>query len=70
MPGVPVSTLVHVGSRVHRGSFGRHADVPQGARGGRGRGRGGQVLPLYSTRAVLHDLLIFGALVLEPYFYL
>lgn len=68
--GVPVSKIVHVSSRVHRRAFGGHADVPQGARGGGGRRRRGEVVSLRSTGPVLHDLLVFGSFVLEPYFHL
>ncbi len=70
MSGVPVSKIVHVSSRVHRRAFGGHADVPQGARRRGGRRWGGEVVSLRSTGPVLHDLLVFGSLVLEPYFHL
>lgn len=67
---VPVSKIVHVRSRVHRCPFGGHADVPQGAGRGRGGRRRGKVLPFRSTGPVLHYLLVFGPLVLEPYLHL
>lgn len=70
MSRVPVGEIVHVRTRVHRRPLGSHTDVPQGA-GRRGGGRRrGQMLSLGSTRPVLHDLLVFGALVLEPYLHL
>lgn len=67
---VPGSKVVHVSSRVHRRPFGGHVDVPQRARGGGGHGWGGQVVSFKSTGPVLHDLLVFGPFVLEPYFHL
>ena len=67
---VPVSKIVHVSTRVHRCPFGSHADVPQWAWRGRGWRRWGQVLPFGSTGAILHDLFVFGTLVLEPYLHL
>lgn len=70
MSGVPVSKIVHVSSRVHRRAFGGHADVPQGAWRGGGRWWWGKVVSLRSTGSVLHDLLVFGSFVLEPYFHL
>lgn len=70
VPRVPVSKIVHVRSRVHRCPFGGHADVPQGAGRGRGGGRRGKMLPFGSTGPVLHNLLVFGPLVLEPYLHL
>lgn len=70
MSGVPVSKIVHVSSRVHRRTFGGHADVPQRAGGRGGRRWGGEVVSLRSTGPVLHDLLVFGSFVLEPYFHL
>lgn len=70
MSRVPVGEIVHVRTRVHWRPLGSHTDVPQGAgRGGGGRRRG-QVLSLGSTRPILHNLLVFGALVLEPYLHL
>lgn len=70
VPRVPVSKIVHVRSRVHRCPFGGHADVPQGAGRGRGGRRRGKMLPFRSTGPVLHNLLVFGPLVLEPYLHL
>ena len=70
MSGVPVSKIVHVSSRVHWRAFGGHADVPQGAGRRGGRRRRGEVVSLRSTGPVLHDLLVFGSFVLEPYFHL
>lgn len=68
---VPVSKIVHVSSRVHRRPFGGHADVPQRAwRGGGWRRWGGKVFSFKSTWPVLHDLLVFGSFILEPYLHL
>lgn len=68
--GVPVSEIVHVSSRVHRRAFGGHANVPKGTRRRGGWRWGGEVVSLRSAWPVLHDLLVFGSLVLEPYFHL
>ena len=70
MRRVPESKIVHISPRVHRCTFGRHAVVPQGAGRGGGRLWGGEVVPLRSTGAVLHDLLVFRPFVLEPYLHL
>lgn len=70
MSRVPVSKIVHVSSRMHRRAFGGHADVPQGAWRRGGWWWRGEVVPLRSTGPVLHDLLVFGSFVLEPYFHL
>lgn len=71
MSRVPVSKIVHVSPRVHCCTFGGHADVPQGARRGRGRRWGGKVVSFFrSAGSVLHDLLIFRSFVLKPYFHL
>lgn len=67
---VPVSKIVHVSSRVHRCPFGGHADVPQGARRRGGCRWRGEMLSFRSAGPVLHDLLVFGSFVLEPYLHL
>jgi len=68
-----VPVIVHVAAWVHGWHFVGHGNLPelrQAGRAGRGRGRGVEHLPFRSTGPMLHYLLIFGALVLKPYFYL
>lgn len=71
--GVPVSKIVHVAARMHRGRFIDHGYIPKlgHSRGARWQWRRCvQMLSLGSRRAVFHDFLVFGALVLKPYFHL
>lgn len=67
---IPVSKIVHVSSRVHWCTFGSHADVPEGARRRGGWRWGGKMLSFRSTWPILHDLLVLGSFVLEPYLHL
>lgn len=66
---VPGSEAVDVAAGGQGGPFARHGDVPErgdvGGAGGEGGG-GVEVLPIGRARALLHDLLVLGALVLEP----
>ena len=70
---VPVTKVVHVIGGMHGRPFVGHGHLPElGEHGGAGRGnrRGAvEMLPFRHT-AVLHDLLVLGALVLEPDLYL
>lgn len=66
---VPGSEAVDVAAGGQGGPFARHGDVPErgdvGGAGGEGGG-GVEVLPVGRAGALLHDLLVLGALVLEP----
>lgn len=69
---VPVAKSVHVIVRVHRTPFGRHGDLPELGQSWGAGGSGAGAVEVFSLRgaAVLHDLLVFGAFVLEPDFHL
>lgn len=72
MVRVPVSITVHVSVGMHVGSLVGHGDLPelrQAWRAGRDGAGAVEMFPLRAA-AVLHDLLVLGALVLEPYFHL
>jgi len=66
---VPGSEAVDVAAGGQGGPFAWHGDVPEWGDVGGAGGEGGssvEVVPVGRARALLHDLLVFGALVLEP----
>lgn len=68
MSRIPVGKIVHVSAGVHRWAFGGHAHVPDCARRSGSLELGRPGLSIRSAGPALHDLLVLGSFVLEPYF--